>query len=197
MHFKIKSANVKISFTFFAIILLVICFDNEKILLFSLIFSLVHEIVHVIFIYLCGGGVDEFSLTLFGGNIKRKQNYKLSNIKEAIISLSAPATNLFVGVLFLLGGFQTVGYVNLVLGIFNVLPFYDFDGGRGVYYILSNHLDHTKIVKILNITSILSVSLITTVTVTLFLNQKIGISILVLSVYMIFSLFKNLSSENV
>lgn len=197
MHFKIKSANVKISFTFFAVILLVICFDNEKILLVSLIFSLLHEIAHVIFIYLCGGGIDEFSLTLLGGNIKRNQNYKSSNIKEAIISLSAPATNLFVGALFLLGEFQTVGYVNLVLGIFNVLPFYDFDGGRGLYYILSNHLNYTKIVKILNITSVLSVTFVSSVTVTLFFNHKTGVSALLLSTYMIFSLFRNISSENV
>ncbi len=197
MRFRIKSTSFKISFTFFAVILLVICFDNKKILLSSLVFSLLHELVHVAFIYLYGGGIDEFSLTLFGGNIKRKQNYKSSNIKEAIISLSAPATNLFVGALLLLHGFQTPGYVNLVLGIFNLLPFYDFDGGRGLYYVLCDRLDNKIIIKILNVTSVLSVAFIATVTVTLFFNQKTGFSLLFLSIYMIFSLFKNLSSENV
>ncbi len=197
MRFKIKSTNIKISFTFFAVILLVMCFDNNGILLVSLISALFHELIHIVFILLFGGGIEEFSLTLFGGKIQRKQNLKLSNFKEAIISLCAPATNIIVGALFLFSKIQLIGYVNLVIGIFNALPFYDFDGGRGLFYLLSDYLEHSKITRILNVTSVISVSLISSFTVTLFFNKKASVSILLLSVYMVFVLFKNLSTENV
>jgi membrane-associated protease RseP (regulator of RpoE activity) len=196
MHFKIKSVTVNISFTFFAVILLIICFETNDILLISLVSSLFHELVHIIFILICGGEIGEFSLALFGAKISRKQNLKMTNIKESIISLSAPATNIIVGALMHLLGYEIIGIVNITIGIFNILPFYDFDGGRGLFYILSNHLDHLKIVKIINTTSVLSVILIATFTVTLFFNQKNGISMLFLNIYMIFSLFKNISSEN-
>ena len=196
MQFKIKSVRVKISFTFFAMVLLAVCLDNSGILLISLISSLFHELVHIIFIFLCGGKISELSLSILGGRIQRQQNLKLSSIKEAIISLSAPVFNIFTGAFMLFCGFKAVGYVNLVIGLLNVLPFFDFDGGRGLYYLLSAFLPQEKSRIIQNITSVASVVLISSVTVTLFFQGGFSVSLVILGLYMIFSLFKNLSAEN-
>ncbi len=195
MCFKIKSATIKISFTFFAVVLLIMCFDNEGIVLTSLVSSLFHELIHIIFILLCGGGIEEFSLTLFGGKIQRKQSLKLSNFKEAIISLSAPAANIFAGALVHFFGYEIIAIVNLIIGLFNILPFYDFDGGRGLFYILSNNLDHSEIAKTIDITSVISVIIITFFTITLIYNHKPSLSLIILCSYMFFTLFSNISTE--
>lgn len=195
MHFKIKSVTVNISFTFFAVILLVICFDNERFLLISILSSFLHELVHIIFILICGGGISEFSLTLLGGKIKRNQNLRLNYLKEAIISLSAPAANIIAGALTYTLGLEIVGTVNLIIGIFNILPFYDFDGGRGLSYLLSVCLDHSLIIKITDITSVISVVLISFCAIALIYNRNPSYSLIILCFYMFFSLFKNISTE--
>ena len=173
MHFNIKSVRVKISFTFIALILLAVCFDDSEIMLMSLFCSLFHEFVHIIYIFLCGGEISEFSLSLFGGKIQRKQNHRLSNLKEAIISLSAPVLNVFTGALLLLYDYKLCGYVNLVIGLFNILPFYDFDGGRGLVYLLSGHFSYEKLLIVLNITSVISVALVSSLSVSLLFQRTV------------------------
>ncbi len=196
MQFKIKSTTIKLSFTFLALILLVSCFDKEGILIISLISSIIHEIIHIIPIVAFDGKISEISFSIFGGNIKRNNSLKLTNFKEFIISISAPATNIIVGALLLLFKLNLWGYINLIIGIFNILPFYDFDGGRGLFYLLSNYLDHSSVIKILNFTSILSAILVSSFTATVFFNSKTGFSVLILCVYMIIALFKNLKTED-
>lgn len=197
MLFKIKSVRVKISFSFFALILLMFSFENSSILLVSLISSLFHELIHVVFIFLFGGKISELSLSLLGGKIQRCQSLKLSSPKEAIISLSAPVANAVAGALLLLKGYEMGGYVNLVIGGFNLLPFYDFDGGRGLQYILTSSLSYEKSIYALNITSLASVALVSSLTATILFQGGASASLIILSVYMIILFFKNLSTENI
>ena len=196
MQFKIKSTRIELSFTFLALILLTTCFDKEGILLISLISSVIHELIHIAFIIALGGKISEISFSIFGGNIKRSKALRLTNLKEFFISISAPATNIIVGALLLLFKLNLWGYINLIIGIFNILPFYDFDGGRGLFYLLSNYLDYSSVIKILNFTSVLSTILVSSFTATVFFNSKTGFSMLILCVYMIIALFKNLKTED-
>ncbi len=196
MQFKIKSTKRELSFTFLALILLATNFDKEGILLISLISSAFHELVHIAFIIAFGGRISVISFSILGGNIKRSKALKLTNIKEFFISIGAPTTNIIVGALLLLFKLNLWGYINLIIGIFNILPFYDFDGGRGLFYLLSNYLDYSSVIKILNFTSILSAILVSSFTATVFFNSKTGFSMLILCVYMIIALFKNLKTED-
>lgn len=195
MQFKIKSTRIELSFTFLALILLTACFDKEGILLISLVSSILHELIHLALIIAFGGKISQISFSIFGGNIKRSKAIKLTNFKEFFISISAPATNILAGALLVLFNINLWGYINLIIGVFNILPFYDFDGGRGLFYLLSNCLDLSIVNKILNVTSILSVLVISSFTVAVFFNSKTGVSMLLLCVYMFFSLFKNLKTE--
>lgn len=195
MQFKIKSTRIELSFTFLSLIILTTCFDKEGILLISLVSSILHELIHLALIIALGGKISQISFSIFGGNIKRSKALKLTNFKEFFISISAPATNILAGALLVLFNINLWGYINLIIGVFNILPFYDFDGGRGLFYLLSNCLDLSIVNKILNVTSILSVLVISSFTVAVFFNSKTGVSMLLLCVYMIFSLFKNLKTE--
>ncbi len=197
MRFKVKNTNVKISFSFFAVFLLSLVSDTFNIYLFSFIVSLVHEFVHIVFILLFDGQISEFSLTLFGGNIKRNTTKIISNTKEAIISFSAPVTNIVIGVvsLFIPRKTSLFAIVNLFIGIFNILPFYNFDGGRGLYYLLSIKLSDNATNTILNFTSILVTIAFSFISVFTFINYNKNYLLLILSVYMILSIIVSLKER--
>lgn len=197
MRFKIKNTDVKISFSFFAVFLLSLVSDTFNIYLFSFIASLIHEIVHVVFILLFGAQISAFSLTLFGGNIKRNTTKIINNPKEAVISFSAPVTNIVIGVvsLFITREASIFAIVNLFIGVFNILPFYSFDGGRGLYYLITMKFSDNVANVILNITSITVTVVFSFISVFSFINYNKNYLLLILCVYMIFSIIVGLKEQ--
>ena len=197
MRFKIKNTDVKISFSFFAIFLLSLVSDTFNIYLFSFIASLIHEFVHVVFILLFGAKISTISLTLFGGNIKRNTTKIINNPKEAVISFSAPVTNIVIGVvsLFITREASIFAIVNLFIGVFNILPFYSFDGGRGLYYLITIKFSDNVANVILNITSITVTVVFSFISVFSFINYNKNYLLLILCVYMIFSIIVGLKEQ--
>lgn len=197
MRFKIKNTDVKISFSFFAVFLLSLVSDTFNIYLFSFIASLIHEIVHVVFILLFGAQISAFSLTLFGGNIKRNTTKIINNPKEAVISFSAPVTNIVIGVVsfFITREASIFAIVNLFIGVFNILPFYSFDGGRGLYYLITMKFSDNVANVILNITSITVTVAFSFISVFVFINYNKNYLLLIISVYMILSIIVSLKDH--
>lgn len=140
MRLKIRNTRIIISFSFFALILLsCVCKDNT-VFLASLFISLLHECVHLLFIILFRCRVSEICLSFMGGEIKRGED-TVSRIKEAVISLSAPIVNIIMGILLLIHNKNSlVGIVSLLVGVMNILPYDDFDGGRGLRFLLQNKI---------------------------------------------------------
>ena len=153
MKFNIGKTRVRISFSFFALILLACVWNNEQIFHITIVVSLIHELVHLLVIVLFGAVCSEICFSVAGGEIVRGE-YMLTNYKEAIISLSAPVFNIITGaVLLLIDRESTWGGVNLVIGLFNLLPYDTFDGGRGMKYLLQEQFDHKTLGLITNISS--------------------------------------------
>lgn len=197
MRFKVKNTDVKISFSFFAVFLLSLVSDTFNIYLLSFIASLIHEFIHVVFILLFGAQIPEFSLTLFGGNIQRNATKIISNTKEAIISFSAPVTNIVIGVvsLSIVRQASIFAVVNLFIGIFNILPFCNFDGGRGLYYLITIKFSDNTANTILSFTSITVTVVFSFISVFVFINYNKNYLLLILSVYMILSIIVSLKEQ--
>lgn len=191
MKFKVKNTEIYLSFTFFAVFLILLCVGQLKICLYSLVSSLIHETVHIIFILIFSGGISNITLSGFGANIKRTNEDLLTPLKEAVISLSAPVFNLLISfVSFLICKKSTpFGAVNMVIGLFNLLPYYTFDGGRGLSYLLKPLLTEKSNCVILDILSVCVTILFSFTSVYIFFHHNRNVTLLFLSIYMIANLF--------
>jgi Zn-dependent protease/CBS domain-containing protein len=105
---------------------------------------LAHELAHSIVAARRGVRVEGITLWLFGG-VSRFSSETSSPGAQALITFVGPLTSLVLGVLFFLASatvgvgahaglvpatLSWLGYINIVLGVFNLLPAFPLDGGR-------------------------------------------------------------------
>ncbi len=102
---------------------------------------LLHELGHSLVARYFKIPVDDIVLLIFGGISKIKRNPQ-SPAQEFWIVLAGPLMNILLWALFLLTAplvknsaqlyalFTYLAYINLILGIFNLIPGYPLDGGK-------------------------------------------------------------------
>jgi Zn-dependent protease len=101
---------------------------------------LLHELGHAAVARARHIGVDGITLWMFGGATQTRSDAK-GPVDEFLISIVGPVINLAIGgVLLAVAGAMPIGagrvlvhdlgYLNVLLGVFNVLPGFPLDGGR-------------------------------------------------------------------
>jgi Zn-dependent protease len=101
---------------------------------------LAHELSHALVARRYGIGVRDITLFVFGGAATLEGDAR-SPRQEALIALAGPLTSLllggvFLGVGLLIGQPQVLAivgwlaFINLILGLFNLIPGFPMDGGR-------------------------------------------------------------------
>lgn len=189
MEFKIKNTSVKLSFSFVALVLLFIIGEKSSLYYITFLNAFIHELVHIFFIIIFKGEIKEFKISVFGGEIKRN-DINHNNIHNAITYISAPLFNIILGSIFLLVTKQKSNFVisNLTLGVFNILPFYTFDGGCFLKSILLHFFSENKTEKIITTTSLIIAIVFAFATIFIVFRFKEGAFLIIFSLYMIFAL---------
>jgi Zn-dependent protease len=89
-----------------------------------------HELGHSVVARLKGSYIHEIVLYPFGG-AARISNIPKNPVDEALVALAGPAVSLALGLIF--RNFEItdfLGYLNMMLFFFNILPVFPMDGGR-------------------------------------------------------------------
>lgn len=121
----------------------------------------------------------------------------MGSFKEAVVNLSAPAVNIIIGsVLMILGISVEASYINLFLGLFNMLPFYNFDGGRGLYSLVLLKYDKSRAELVLFISSLLSVLAFIMLNFTIIFHNKFNPVLLVINIYMLSCFIANIFKKS-
>jgi Zn-dependent protease/CBS domain-containing protein len=107
---------------------------------------LLHELGHSLVARREGIEVDSITLWLFGGVSQFKGRYKSAG-DEFRVAFTGPLVSIVLGVVFVLialahlrssvdGVAAWLGYINLILAVFNLLPAAPLDGGRVLHSVL-------------------------------------------------------------
>ena len=176
MRLKFFGANIHIGFLFSAVVALLLIFDKSYTAIFGLLASVLHELGHLAcFIYFGQTPID-VELNALGMRIKRDQEINLSLKQEAVVALAGPFVNLILALLTYLCQIEVISraiIINLVLACFNLLPIFELDGGRAIYYLLCTRFEAETALKVINILS----------AITLFFLYLIGFAVLFISGY--------------
>ncbi len=204
MQFKIKDTTYKISFTFLGLVLFALTTENSKTVIILLLFAVIHELVHLIFIYRFSSAPEEVKLTLFGANIKRGASPTSNLNSEIIINASAPVFNIATGAFLyhlskLVPNYEStlneIANVNLFIGFFNLIPFYTFDGGNALKYLLLKFLSSKQAEQAMTCVSLIITVAFSFISIHIFLNYQHNYSLFIMCIYMFLSIiFKKQNS---
>lgn len=134
LEISVGKIKIAFSFTFFAVIAAVTLWDSSWgfRIITALICCVLHELGHIA--AMCLYCAPPEKITFYAGGIKiTPRSGRLTSVGRSAAVLSAGCiVNLMLAlaVKILFGRLSYFGQVNLFLGVFNLMPFKYFDGGR-------------------------------------------------------------------
>ena len=153
----------------FGVLLAILLFmDEQNIVPWALLACFIHEMGHVLAIHMLGGSVQSFRLSVIGAEIVPTRNRLFSYQEELVIAASGPLISCIAAIM---GAYFAGGYhyektflfcgLNLVAGLFNLIPEGPLDGGRMLKILLFKRYSLQKGEQIYQcITALFSISLL-------------------------------------
>lgn len=189
MRIKLFGTEIYISFLFSAIVTVMLATDRTGLMLPSVFAITMHELGHLFAMWCLE--CNPKRIKLIPTSIQITSNFSKGYKNDIIIALCGPIVNiiLFFSLYFNYLAYQnnTILYfslVNLVIGIFNLLPLWELDGGTLLYSIIAKKTEPNRAaltVKI--ITMIVGVGIFLTA-VYLTVKGKMNISLYIMAIYL-------------
>ncbi len=177
MRFNFFGTQVHISFMFSAVIVLLLIFDKSYTAVFAVLAATIHELAHLCCFIYFGQVPKKVEVNALGMRIARGESTKLSLQQEALSALAGPAINIVLALTTVamtkIEWASRATAINLSLAVFNLLPIFELDGGRAIYYLLCTKFEDKTARSILVVLS----------TITLFLLYLLGFTALLISGY--------------
>ena len=137
--------RIRIDLKIFVFFILFILTKQIKIYAVMMIFAIIHEMGHILAGIILGLKPEKMELMAYGISVSFKTNLEEYNkkikfgnyleLKKIFVALAGPITNLIIAVITYYLNINIelkmlIVYSNILLFLFNMLPFYPLDGGR-------------------------------------------------------------------
>lgn len=181
-----KKTRIYLDFTFFAAIALFFYLDESGFGIMSIAACIIHETGHLTALYKEKRDIN--SLTFYGGGIKI--GYE-KNLDASYFILVAGSLFNFILFAVLYFSFQEnyelkiFAIINLIIGIFNLLPLKYFDGARITEKILLKILSLEKALYLLKKIEIIAIIIAMFFIVIIMIFGQVNISVLIVMIYVI------------
>lgn len=192
MQFKLFGTKIYISFIFAAVITVMLFFDRTTLFLPCAIAILLHELGHLFAMWLCECAPRE--IKLIPASVQIIRGFSSKPYGESIIALFGPIVNLVIFVVFLVNYLYfkdewviKFGLINLIIGIFNLLPVKGLDGGTVLYNIVSEKKGLLTAERLLNIITFVSSLTLFIFGIFTIINGKVNITVFIMAIYLLLS----------
>lgn len=149
-----------------------------------LLSALAHEIGHIVMLRFCGYRLRRVDILPMGALIVVPEGIPDSD--ETKIALAGPLTSLFLALVFSIWFSKTVEgiallgtLINLVLGLFNLLPVRKLDGGKALFCFLSRKTKRAE--KICSLASNISILLFFLLCLSFVILSNFNLGVIILS----------------
>lgn len=197
MRFKIFGTEIYVSFLFAAIITVMLAVDRTGLVIPSMFAVFMHELGHLFAMWVLESSPKQIRLIPASVQVVRKaDSFRRSG--ESAVALSGPAVNiiLFVSLYINYVSFKNetslcYALLNLVIGLFNLIPVMGLDGGTVLFNILCKRKSVEKAVFIMRAITVVTAITVVSAGVILALRHKFNISVFIIGVYLfVMSLIK-------
>ncbi|MDY6201893.1 site-2 protease family protein [Ruminococcus sp.] len=194
MKFRVLKTEITISYLIIctaSICIIAGIFDSFLYCLFAII---IHETGHIILMCIFGYAPEKIKISLFEISISDRKRQERSFILNFLIIFFGPFANFICFILFyllyLIGNdyFLYFAAANFSVGLFNILPVMSLDGGQLLYLILSRFFSDTVSQRIVNVITFIIIFPLATFGFILLFNSKYNFSLLIVCIYLVFSL---------
>ena len=176
-------------------IFLILGLKNSLFLAFFWI--IIHELCHCIVALSLGVKMKQITLGPLGASLELDKLDEIGHKKEVLICLVGPLANLTLAFIFyLLKGIYDNNFVmqsfdvNLMLGLFNLLPAYPLDGSRILRAFFSTIMFYKKAHNLSMNISYFTASLILLIFSLLLFIHKLNLSLLLCSIFIFYVTYK-------
>lgn len=190
MKFRVFGTEIYISFLFAAVVAIMLATDRTGLALPSLFAVFMHEMGHLF----CMWAIDTSpkSVRLIPASVQITRSIGSSYKKDVAVALCGPIVNLilFLSLYFNYLAFSnkaTLYYalLNLIIGVFNLLPVKGLDGGTVLFSLLVKKMDYNKACIVLRIITLILALSALALAIALTVKGKINLSVYIISIYLI------------
>lgn len=189
MKFKLFGTEIEITFLFSALITFMLFTDKSGLLVPVSVSVILHESAHLLCMRILK--CQPKKIRLIPTSIEVIRGTCSSPQHEIFISAAGSAVNLVVFVLLFKINTEFAA-VNLIIGLFNLLPLPALDGGEILKNILNRKLSNKRVNLVMKIITVTAVVAVLCISFYLMLNGKANISAVIMSVYFFISVIVKL-----
>ena len=190
MKFNFLGTKIYVSFFFVAAITLMLATDRTGYMLPTLFAVIIHEAAHLFVMWVQDSA--PLSIRLIPASVQINQKFSFSPKNDILIATAGPAANLILSACLYFNyaafGNLTVLYyslLNLIIGLFNLLPVRGLDGGTILYTLICKWQGEDKAALIMRLITIILAVAVIFVAVTLAFSRKFNISFFIVGIYLL------------